>query len=119
VPPFVPARILAQQRFLRADDGGYERSVSLMALHVKQSSEDNFRRLMSTVCPQAAVFWWSGSSLHNRRGCVMAYLPTPSGHTGWYADFRYTDRWSVAGTVHTSARELSDYAADVQAASYV
>jgi hypothetical protein len=88
-----------------------------LKLHIEQTSEGNAKRLMSVVCPNAAVFWWSGSTRKNQRGAVMAYLPTPEGHNGWYAEFKKIDDWSVTQTVGTTARELSSYATNVGIAS--
>jgi hypothetical protein len=110
VPPFVPSRVVSQRYFSRATNGEYVDG-NAAQLHIEQTSEDNARRLMSVVCPDAGVFWWTGSTRGNDRGALMAYLPTPDGHTGWYAELEKTDRWRVARTVCTTARELSSYAA--------
>lgn len=67
-------------------------------------------RLMSVVCPDAAVFWWSGDTLRNQRGCLMTYLPTDEGHTGWWAELRRRETWSIAKTLCTSRQELDTYA---------
>jgi hypothetical protein len=40
----------------------------------------------------------------------MAYLPSEGGHSGWYAEYRLTDRWIVGRTRLTTAQELADYA---------
>jgi hypothetical protein len=116
VPPFVPARVQSQQLFRRSPRSEYRPSESLIQLHIEQTSEDNARRKMSSVCPGAAAFWWSGDSRRARRGCLMAYLPSHEGYTGWYAEFLYNDRWVVSRTRHTTARELAEYALDVQPA---
>jgi hypothetical protein len=110
VPPFVPARVRAQDFFVRDASGAYVSKRAPQELHVEQTSEDNMRRLMSIVCPEAAVLWWSGETRRNRRGSLMAYLPTDEGHAGWYAEFRRGDAWTVAKTCCTSAHELAMYA---------
>lgn len=115
VPPFVPARVVAQRFHRREADGDYIEGDAALNLHVEQTSEDNARRLMSVVCPNAAVFWWSGGSRTNQRGSLMAYLPTSSGHSGWYADFKKVHEWSVGKALCTTTRELSTYAASVPA----
>lgn len=117
VPPFVPARVVSQ-RFLRRDSNGqYVDENTTLKLHIEQTSEDNAKRLMSAVCPNAAVFWWSGNTRTNQRGALMAYLPSPDGHHGWYAELKKGDTWSVAQAVCTTARELSSYAASMSTAS--
>ena len=110
VPPFVPGRVRSQSFYRRAGSTGYQRADSPLPLHVEQPSSDNARRLMSTLCPAAAAFWWTGDTRRNRRGCLMAYLPSHGDHTGWYAEYRLTDRWIVGRTRRTTAQELADYA---------
>lgn len=106
VPPFVPARIRAQRFFRRVGDHAYAAS----NLHVAQTSKANARRLMSIVCPNAAVFWWSGESRPNGRASLMAYLPTSEGHAGWYVEFKRVEDWSTATTLGTTTAELAAYA---------
>jgi hypothetical protein len=79
VPPFVPARVVYERHFRRVEDGEYVAAGTMSQLHVEQSSEANARRLMSAVCANAAVFWWSGETRANQRGALMAYLPTSIG----------------------------------------
>lgn len=110
VPPFVPARIASQRHYRRGAGERYELDSTSPPLHVEQTSEENARRRMSTTCPDAAVFWWSGGSRQNRRGSLMTYLPTPEGHTGWYAEFRHETEWRPAKTLETTAQELAAYA---------
>ena len=56
------------------------------------------------------MFWWSGDSRRNARGLLMAYLPTPEGHTGWYAELRKVEEWRPAKTLRITAHELAMYA---------
>jgi hypothetical protein len=111
VPPFVPGRVRSQSFYRHADSARYQRADSPLQLHVEQPGSENARRLMSTLCPAAAAFWWSGDTRRNRRGCLMAYLPSQGDHIGWYAEYRLTDRWIVGRTRRTTAQELADYAA--------
>lgn len=110
VPPFVPARIRSERFFRRAGDRQFEATTAPLSLHVAQSSKANARRLMSVVCPNAAVIWWSGESRTNGRGCLMAYLPTSEGHAGWYVEFKRVEDWLIATTLGTTTAELSKYA---------
>lgn len=112
MPPFVPARVVSQRFFRRDMTRKYVDENTTLKLHIEQTSEDNAKRLMSVVCPNAAVFWWSGSTRRNQRGALMAYLPTPEGHGGWYAELEQGDVWRVARALCTTARELSSYAAN-------
>jgi hypothetical protein len=105
VPPFVPHRIV-EQIFLTRQGGEYQVSQHA-ALHVPQSSADNVARKISRLFPQTAFFWWSGSTLKNKRGSLMAYLPSDDAHESWYAEFKKTDRWTVAQVRGTSHQELA------------
>lgn len=113
VPPFVPTRVVAQRFFRRAPNGEYVGEPTTVYLHVDQTSEANAKRLMSIVCPNAAVIWWSGSTRENQRGSLMVYYPTPEGHGGWYTELEYVDGWKVANTLCTTTRELSSLASSV------
>ena len=109
VPPFVPARVVSERFYRRGVTSSYDLHTSA-SLHVEQSSEDNARRRMSVVCPDAAIVWWTGTTRSNQRGALMAYLPTPDGHSGWYAELKKVEGWRVAQTSCTSVRELESYA---------
>lgn len=110
VPPFVPARVRAERFFRRVGDHEYADTNAPSSLHVAQTSKANARRLMSIVCPNAALFWWSGESRSNGRGSLMAYLPTSEGHAGWYVEFkRSVETWSTATTLGTTTAELAAY----------
>jgi hypothetical protein len=110
VPPFVPSRVRSQRFFVHDANGAYVLANAPQELHLEQTSEDNARRVMSVVCPDAAAFWWSGDTRRNRRGCLMAYLPTDDGHVGWYAEFQANDAWTLSKTLCTTAQELAAYA---------
>ena len=110
VPPFVPARVVSERFYRRAAGGNYVEEPS-PKLHIVQTSENNEHRLMSRICPNAAAVWWTGSTRANRRGSLMAYLPTSEGHTGWYAELKKLEGWEVAQTLLTTKRELAVYAA--------
>jgi hypothetical protein len=105
VPPFVPARIV-EQIFLTRQGEDYRVS-DHEPVHVSQSSEDNASRKLSRLFPQTAFFWWSGSTIKNARGCLMAYLPSEGGHQSWYAEFKKADRWTVAQVRGTNRDELA------------
>jgi hypothetical protein len=111
IPPFTPARILCESYFKRVD-GEYQREPAPLQLHVTQTSADNATRRVSTLCPDAALFWWSGNTLRNGRGSLMAHMLAPEGHVGWYAEFKVDDAgaWLPALTRRTSRTELEDYA---------
>ena len=109
IPPFVPNRVVSQAYFTSLKVNGYVAVDAPQMLHVVQTSTDNDHRLVSRHCPRAALFWWSGDSRRQKRGALMAYLPTDDGHTGWYVDLVDHGGWSVALTVGTSRTELERF----------
>jgi len=109
----VPARVISQRDYLRGEGGRHVAYPSAPPLHISQPSEDNSRRLVSTLYPDAALFWWSGSSRANGRGSLMAYLPQAgaTGHAAWYAELALTtSNWAVSKTSGISAVDLCRHA---------
>ena len=109
IPPFVPNRVVAE-RYLARTRSGYGPAAAPQALHIAQTGTDNDRRLVSRLCPRAALFWWSGATRRHGRGALMAYLPAPDGHAAWYAELASAGDWSPSRTVGTSPVELAGLA---------
>jgi hypothetical protein len=97
VPPFTPNRVIAEALFEQGPGERYVQREQAPALHRLQESEKNSRRQLSTIAPEAALFWWSARSALNSRGNVMSYLPGVSGHAGWYAGFKRDTKFERAG----------------------
>jgi hypothetical protein len=73
VPPFVPARVVHEKYFVRVPEGeDYVSAVAPLTLHVRQTSSANAARRISSLCPHAALFWWTGSTHTTGRGGLMA-----------------------------------------------
>jgi hypothetical protein len=106
IPPFVPRRVKSQRSYDREGDHFVEVH-GATPLHVRQTSEANLRRRLKVSYPQAAFFWWSGSTRSTGRGALMVYLPTPEGHTNWYAELRHEGDWKFGRLLGVRAPQLS------------
>ena len=84
VPPFVPKRV-TQERTYRKTDSSFVIEHGERPIHISQTSDENRHRNIHKLYPRRAFFWWSGGSAESGRGVVMAYLPAPDSHIGWYA----------------------------------
>ena len=114
IPPFVPNRVVVQQQLASLDGTWAQVAKPLPALHLEQRSSQNAQRRLSSIGPAAAFFWWSGLSLPNGRGSLMAYLPTPEGHVSWYIEARADLGWRAGVAKGISPQrviELASHAA--------
>ncbi|MGC4093053.1 MAG: hypothetical protein QM756_35230 [Polyangiaceae bacterium] len=109
IPPFVPARVISETYYERTG-GTLNQAAASLRLHIEQSSAQNARRHLRELCPDAALFWWTGDTLRSGRGTLMAYLPGHEGHSAWYAEFKRTERWQYALTRRISSAELDRFA---------
>jgi hypothetical protein len=72
VPPFVPARVVAESVFAGPE---YQGTVIAAPLHIECASKDALRRRIDDIDKDAAFVWFSGESEEQKRGSVMVYLP--------------------------------------------
>lgn len=108
VPPFVPARVIAQSCFRWSPvTGEYVREECAGAIHVRQHSAANLKKWVGDAYPGTALVWFSDKSERLGRGSVMAYVPTPEGHVAWYADLNVHIDWAAARVVGLPERELA------------
>lgn len=104
IPPFVPARIVSQRRFISPD---YAETNAGPALHRIVPSSVAIGRKLAAIEPNAAVLWYSGDVTENRRSSLMAYLPTQDSYFHWYASWQKQDEWKLEETVNISRPELT------------
>ena len=97
IPPFVPERVISQDSFVHNAAVSISDSTLSSPLHIHQTSEDNARfcRKIDNAYPSGALFWWSGNSNRNGRGCLMSYLPSKNGHHPWYVGLAENPKWSI------------------------
>ena len=110
IPPFVPNRVAAQRSHQRVG-ATFVEVPGGPALHIDQSSEANARRKLRDSHPHAALFWWTGNTRESGRGALMAYLLTPDGHAGWYAELRRDVNWGFASLRGVGVAELRAFQA--------
>jgi hypothetical protein len=82
IPPFVPARVLSQRRFLSPD---YVETEPGDPLHIEASSSAVIRRKLAQIAADTAVLWYSADSATTGQLSVMAYIPSNAGYVTWYA----------------------------------
>jgi hypothetical protein len=112
IPPFVPGRVVHERYFVRADEhGDYVSADAPLTLHIRQTSSANAARRVSSLCPHAALFWWSGSTRSTGRGALMAYIPAPSGHVHWYAELTRMTQWRSGTMRGITKAALASYQA--------
>jgi hypothetical protein len=103
IPPFVPNRVVKQLTFLAP---GFEENSSREPIHKKIESVFALQRRVSRVVGDAALAWYSGDSLRNGRGSLMAYLPSNGEYWPWYASWKRNESWRIAETKHITVQEL-------------
>jgi hypothetical protein len=110
VPPFVPSRVVYERYFARADED-YVAAPSPLVLHIRQTSSANAARRISSLCPRAALFWWSGSTHTTGRGALMGYIPASGGHASWYCELTRKTQWCSGDMKGITSNELASYQA--------
>ncbi len=107
LPPFVPSRVVRQVCYrYSAQQQQYLPEECAEPLHIKQTSSDNLRRVVSTLLPNAALIWFSDRSAETGRGSVMAYVPARPDHEAWYASFRADREWAADRLIGITQTEL-------------
>ena len=88
LPPFVPARVVAEVCYEGKPDGAYVQVPPEKPIHLQQPSAENLKRFVDRFDPSAAFVWYSGATAEVERGCVMAYIPVSDGYAHWYAEIQ-------------------------------
>lgn len=92
IPPFVPERVVSQQRFAAP---AFEEIGSGEPIHKHVPSRTALRRKAAVEVPGKAIVWYSGNSEANGRGALMAYIPLDDSCWPWYVDFEKADAWRI------------------------
>jgi hypothetical protein len=104
IPPFVPARIVSQRRFISPN---YVETDAGSPLHIEVSSSFARRRKLATIEPDTAVVWYSADSYETGQMSLMAYIPFEGRYFNWYALLqRHEDEWKVQELVNISDAEF-------------
>ena len=117
VPPFKPSRVKSQIRWVIDDASGEFVPVSSAPVNVDQFGGDNGYRRVGELFPDSALFWYSGGSLRNGRGSLMAYVPGYDRYTCWYAESTPARSWRETRTIGITSGELEFFADYVRPAN--
>jgi hypothetical protein len=104
VPPFVPSRIVSQQRFTAPN---YSEIDSGSPLHRKTRSSDAILRKIAAIEPAAAVLWYSGNSKITGHGSAMAYIPESNSYSCWYVSSAKLHAWHLKEIVGITPQGLT------------
>ena len=98
VPPFVPNRVVWQGHYLKGEhQGELGLSGPGESIHVLGRSAANLSRRIADIVPSSGLFWFSGNSGPDGRGCLMGYLPTAEQKLWcWYVGLERRDGWKIA-----------------------
>jgi hypothetical protein len=106
IPPFVPNRVMTQHAFSGPD---YKEELLRQPIHKKLESVFALQRQVASVVGNAALAWYSGDSLRNRRGSLMTYLPSGEEYWPWYANWDKGESWRIAQTKQITPEQLSTF----------
>lgn len=107
-PPFAPNRVVGQWSFLDSGKGYIE--VVLPKLPHSESrrrSHSNLHRRTEDFAKSASFVWYSGNTLKNGRGSVMAYNIGPAEPVCWFAAFERTSCWELKTTKGVDKEQVS------------
>jgi hypothetical protein len=82
LPPFVPARVVAEQRFGRLTDGSWKELQDRARLHIAQPSDHNRTRTLASLVDPRTLLIWHGST--RDRASMMAYWVTADRVDSWH-----------------------------------
>ncbi|MCB9886043.1 MAG: hypothetical protein H6838_11145 [Planctomycetes bacterium] len=102
LPPFVPGRILTEQCWVLDRPSVYRPVESPQSIHVSQCGGANLSRLASREAPGQAIVWYSGNTVSNQRGAIMAYVPARDAYRTWYVELDGGKSWGMSKTRGTS-----------------
>ena len=101
LPPFVPNRVVSQDHYGRVAARLYEAS-DAPPLHIRQSSEENFKRFIRRTTNDGTAIWVSTGSKATGRGSVMVYNVSPDMKQGWHVTFLRKADWQIEKVTFTS-----------------
>jgi len=94
LPPFVPNRVVSQEHYVCRAGSAYEPS-DAPPLHIRQTSEANFKRLIRRTTNDGTAIWISTGSKVCARGSVMVYNVSPDIKFGWHVTFLRKADWKI------------------------
>jgi hypothetical protein len=98
-PPFAPDRVVCQWSFQHSGQDYSEAPLpKLPHSNSRRRSHTNLGRRAEDFVGSASFVWFSGNTLKNGRGSVMAYNVGPPQPVCWFAAFRRKSAWTLERT---------------------
>jgi len=114
VPAFTPKRVLSHQYFAQASpDAALIEAAPPAEIHLKIWSAANLQRRLSDVAQRATLMWYSSNTKANRKGAIMAYVPTEKGYDTWYASLTADPAWRTDRTKEITRADFEKLAVTV------
>jgi hypothetical protein len=105
VPPFVPHRIVWERRYLAPN---YKQEPIRTIVHSKVPADRARVRFVHEVAPNATLVWYSGSTLSNKRGALMAYVLVEGAYWPWYIGLEQNPTWKIVKYGGVAAEEIAE-----------
>lgn len=103
IPPFIPDRIVEESYFEKVGQKYIYKD--LYRLHIYQTSSENEKREIKL--DSATYLWYSGDTLNNFQGSLMAYTFGKDYQNSWYASFIKKKDWQIYKTDNISKAEIT------------
>jgi hypothetical protein len=105
VPPFVPHRILWERRYVAP---AYKQEPIRTIVHSNVPAVRARNRFVHEVAPHASLVWYSGSTLTNKRGAIMAYVLVEGAYWPWYVGLQQNPAWKIVKYAGVSAEDIAE-----------
>ncbi len=98
LPPFHPSRIVFERHFTTDPrSGAWVEATPVPPLHIRQTSEQNFKRFVDDVSKSGTFIWYSGDTREMGRGSLMVYLVAANERNEWHVEMiRGASGWRAA-----------------------
>ncbi|MFN8282136.1 MAG: hypothetical protein U0U67_02925 [Chitinophagales bacterium] len=106
IPPFHPNRVVFEKLFILNDLENYIETDLSFKIHLKQTSEENKRKIIS-ISGNAIFIWYSSNSLKNQFGSFMLYKINEGRCEPFYLGFRKQDKWKIINHAGTNKKMMS------------
>jgi hypothetical protein len=98
-PPFAPDRVVGQWSFVHSSQGYAEAPLpKLPHSDSRRRSHSNLHKRVDKFVSSASFVWYSGNTLKNGRGSMMAYNIGSPRPACWFAAFVRNSEWTLERT---------------------
>jgi hypothetical protein len=107
-PPFAPDRVVGQWSFLRTESGYTEVPLPKVPHSAsRRRSHSNLNKRVEDFVKSALLVWYSGNTLKNGRGSVMAYSVGSGEPVCWFAAFTRKSSWVLEKTKGVDKEQIA------------